>query len=398
VKTERGSSFQYFLADGQARYGFIYDGPPKPGKARNQVRVTGFKTEREAIVALHEAVTKQETGVARPLDDPNQTLTQLFDYWIAEYPSKKQLGGKTVERYKELAAYVLPRLGSVAVSKLDLFAFEEVFDRLGTTPGKRGKPLSGKTIREIHSVFHNMFSRAVKRYKILRENPVVGCDLPKHRKRKVVSLEPEEIRRFAVQTLSEKLPWLRPLAALAAGVGPRRGEMLAARWADINWTKRTLWIDKSLEQTRDQISVKSTKENEEHDVPLPAFVLRELTAHRERQQLHRDLFGADYRADLDLIFCEPDGNYLRPDSVTSKVCVIMKRLGISGGSLHKLRHSQASELFGEVPLTTISKRLGHSDVATTSRIYSHALSRDDRKAADIIDRKLGDAFDRKRVN
>jgi integrase len=399
MKAEQGSTYRYLLTDGQARYGYIYDGPPKPGRARNQVRVTGFKSEREAIVALHGAVTKQETGVARPITDPDQTLSELFAYWINEYPPKKKLGRKTVKRYKELAEdYVLPRLGNIPVSKLDLYAFEEIFDNLGITPGKRGRPLSAKTIREVHSVFHNMFNRAIKRYKMpLKVNPVVGCDLPKVRKRKVQSLEPEEIRRFAVQTLKEKLPWLRPLAALAAGVGPRRGEMLAARWPDINWDGHTLWIDKSLEQVDDKVFVKSTKEDEEHLVPLPPFVIRELKIHRDKQQRHRELFGADYRTDLDLIFCEPDGNFLKPDSVTAKVCVIMKKLGIRG-SLHSLRHSQASELFDEVPLTTIAKRLGHSNTETTSRIYSHALRREDRKAADVVERKMGEAFDRTRIN
>jgi integrase len=269
-----------------------------------------------------------------------------------------------MKRYQELVEdYVLPRFGGIAVSKLDLYAFEEVIDDLGITPGKRGRPLAAKTIREIHSVFHNMFQRAVKRYKTLKENPVVGCDLPKVRKKKAQSLEPEEIRRFAAQTLKEKLQWLRPLVALAAGVGPRRGEMLAARWADLDWDGHTLWIDKSLEQVDDKVFVKSTKEDEEHLVPLPPFVLRELKIHREKQQLHRELFGAAYRSDLDLIFAEPDGNYLKPDSVTAKVCVIMRKLGIKG-SLHSLRHSQALELFDEVPLTTISKRLGHSNTET----------------------------------
>jgi integrase len=167
--------------------------------------------------------------------------------------------------------------------------------------------------------------------------------------------------------------------------------MLAATWADLHWEKHTLWISKSLEQVRDKVYVKSTKENEEHSVTLPPFVLRELKIHREKQQHMRELFGAAYRSDLDLIFAEPDGNYLKPDSVTAKVCVIMKKLGIKG-SLHSLRHAQASELWDEVAATTISKRLGHSNVQTTSRIYAHALSREDRKAAEIIERKLGDAF------
>jgi integrase len=114
-----------------------------------------------------------------------------------------------------------------------------------------------------------------------------------------------------------------------------------------------------LEQTREGVFVKRTKTGEERSIPLPSFVLRELQIHREKQRRNRELFGNDYQEGKDLIFAAPDGDFLKPDSVTAKVCVVMKKLGIHG-SLHTLRHSQASELFDIVPFTTISKRLGHS--------------------------------------
>ncbi len=393
MKIEKGATFRYFLASGEARYGFIYDAPAQPGKARNQRRVVGFISEREAIVALHEAITKQQTGVSRLYNDPNQTLTELFDYWMKEYAHRK-LGRKTAERYASLGDYVLPHLGHIAVSKLDLFAFEKIFDDLATKPGKRGKPLSPKSVRLIASVFDSMFKRAVGRYKTLKESPVLGCDLPKLHRRNVETLEPEDIRRFAQHSLQE-IEWLRPLAAMAAGTGARRGEMLATTWKSIDWTGSTLFIDKSLEQTREGVFVKQTKTGEERTVPVPGFVLRELRIHREKQQRNRELFGAEYQQ-KDLIFAEPDGGFLKPDSVSAKVCAVMRKLRIKG-SLHTLRHSQASELFDIVPLTTISKRLGHSSTRTTSEIYSQATRRRDRDAADVVENVMGNAFDRTKI-
>jgi integrase len=394
MKADRGTVFTYYLTSGERRFGYIYDGPPKAGRLRNQIKVKGFKSEREAIASLHTVTTKQETGVARPITDPNQTLSELFTYWMDEFPRRK-LGRKTTERYEQLSRYVMPRLGHILVSKLDLYAFENVFDDLATIPGKRGKPLSPKTIRSIASVFHGMFQRSIERYKTLTENPVVGCDLPKLRRRKVQTLEPDDIRRFALQSLKE-VQWLRPLAALAAGSGARRGEMLATTWNKIDWNKSTLFINQSLEQTAQGVFPKPTKTEDERTIPLPAFVLRELQIHRERQERNRALFGAGYRIDLDLVFAEPDGDFLKPDSVTAKVCSVMRKLGLKG-SLHTLRHSQASELFDVVPLTTISKRLGHSSTRTTAEIYSTATRRRDRDAADAMESVMGGAFDKKDV-
>jgi integrase len=392
--SEKGKTYKYLLATGEARYGYIFDGPRKPGAQRNQIRVVGFETERAAIAALHGAATKAETGVARPITDPNQTLAEFFSGWMDEY-ARRKLGRKTVERYAQLADYVLPHLGHIALAKLDLYAFEKIFDGLATTPGKRGKPLSAKTIRSIASVFQGAFKRAVERYKILTENPVKGCDLPKIHRRNVQTLEPEDIRLFAMQSLKE-IEWLRPLVALASATGARRGELLAATWKKIDWENQTLLIDQSLEQTSAGVFLKSTKTEEERTVLLPAFAMRELKIHRQKQQHNRDLFGAAYQSDKDLILAEPDGDFLKPDSVTSKVCVVMRKLGLKG-SLHTLRHSQASELFDEVPLTTISKRLGHSSTRTTSEIYSQAPRRRDRDAADIVETVLGVAFDKSQV-
>lgn len=47
-----------------------------------------------------------------------------------------------------------------------------------------------------------------------------------------------------------------------------------------------------------------------------------LKFHRERQAENRRLFGADYHTDLDLVFCDPAGQYLKPDSIPAKACLV----------------------------------------------------------------------------
>jgi integrase len=98
------------------------------------------------------------------------------------------------------------------------------------------------------------------------------------------------------------------------------------------------------------------------------------------------MFGPDYRTDLNLVFCDVQGNHLKPDSVTAKACLIAKRAGLNDTSLHTLRHSHGSQLLSAgVPLPTVSKRLGHSSVYVTATVYSHALAKDEIAAADAWD-------------
>jgi integrase len=64
----------------------------------------------------------------------------------------------------------------------------------------------------------------------------------------------------------------------------------------------------------------------------------------------------------------------------------MRRAGLTGVSLHSLRHSHASELFSQgAPITAVSDRLGHASPEITLGIYSHALPADNEMAAKLWD-------------
>jgi integrase len=150
-------------------------------------------------------------------------------------------------------------------------------------------------------------------------------------------------------------------------------------------------ISKSLAQTRLKgVFLKCTKGGESREFSLPLIALQALLDHRTKQAHNRAMFGPDYRSDLDLVFATPEGDYLKPDSVTAKVCFIARKLGFPKGiSLHTLRHTHGSHLLSHgIPLPAVSERLGHSDPGTTMRIYSHAIKRDDQLSSDTIGNTL----------
>ena len=53
--------------------------------------------------------------------------------------------------------------------------------------------------------------------------------------------------------------------------------------------------------------------------------------------------------------------------------------------IHDFRHSHATLLLSRgVPVTVISKRLGHSDISTTLNIYSHFIPEDEEKVVSLL--------------
>jgi integrase len=141
-------------------------------------------------------------------------------------------------------------------------------------------------------------------------------------------------------------------------------------------------ISRSLTQTKYLLDFKTTKTDNPHVVAMPPSILGPLEEHRKQQDGFRQQFGPDYRADLDLIFANPDGSPLKPDSVSASVSLLFRKLKLPRGtSLHSLRHTHASELLDAgVPLPVVSARLGHSSIRVTADIYSHAIHGQDDEA------------------
>jgi len=81
------------------------------------------------------------------------------------------------------------------------------------------------------------------------------------------------------------------------------------------------------------------KTDNPRNVAIPQSALVALDDHRERQDEFRQQFGPDYQAS-DLIFTNPDGSPLRPDSISAAVSLLFRKLKLPmGTSLHSLRHT-----------------------------------------------------------
>jgi len=364
---------------------------------QNLITESGFVTKQEASAA--EAIRRTEEmvrlaaagGVAAPMP---ATLSMLLAEFMKQH-AEENLAPKTVERYREMAAYIAPELLAMNMTEITPLHLSREWTRLLKCGGherksKAPRAMKPKTVRNIAGLVSSAFLRAIK-WGLATINPVTHSDLPKVRKRIGIALLPSEQDRL---TQCATGPWcLSAFLDMAAATGARRGEVLALRWSDLKGL--TILIDRSLCQTRDGLVFKSTKTEEPRTVELPTSMVASLETHRLRQDEFRSQFGPDYRSDLDLIFASPDGSPLMPNSISSTVSRLCRRLGLpKGTSLHVLRHSHASLLLADgVDLATVSARLGHSSTRTTADIYSHAIRGKDHAAA----RSWDDIMQRARI-
>lgn len=82
---------------------------------------------------------------------------------------------------------------------------------------------------------------------------------------------------------------------------------------------------------------------------------------------------------------EETGKPIHPDSINSHLTGFSEKYNLPHINPHAFRHTMASLLyFNGVDGISISKRLGHSKVSTTTDIYSHIIKQADEQAAECI--------------
>jgi integrase len=375
-------------SSGQVVWFYQFDSPGSTREQRGRVTESGFATKRDAEGA--EAIRRTEekrkldlakagANVAAPLP---KTLSMLLEEFFRQHVDQK-LAPKTIERYHEQAAYLDPELLRMPIDEITSLHLTREWNRLLERGGhqrrtKQPRPLSAKTVRNIAGVVSSAFARAI-RWGLLSTNPATNSEPPRVKKRYGIALTATQ-QAMVFETASG--PWcMAAFLEVAAALGARRGEVLALRWSDLQDGRAT--IARSLTQTKQILTFKGTKTERPRVVKVPESTLATVEAHRKRQDEFRCQFGPDYRTDLDLIFANPDGTPLKPDSVSATVSLLFRRLKLpKGASLHSLRHTHTSHLLADgVPLPVVAARLGHSSVRVTADIYSHMIHGQDDEAA-----------------
>jgi integrase len=377
---------------GAIKWGYMFSLPGSSRNDRRRVSQSGFATKREAEdaearrrIEEHQKLDLAKAGAGVAAKPPT-TLAQLLTEFFKQHVDEK-LAPKTVERYHEQAAYVHQDLLSMTITEITPLHLNREWVRLSKCGGHTRKdrmprPLSAKTVRNIAGVVSSAFARAI-RWGLISTNPVTNSEPPHVKKHQGTALTAAQ-QAMVIEAASG--PWcMAAFLEVAAALGARRGEVLALRWSDIQDGRAT--IARSLTQTKRVLEFKGTKTERPRVVKIPRSTLATIEAHRKHQNDFRRQFGPDYRADLDLIFANPDGTPLKPDSVSAAVSLLFRRLKLpKGASLHSLRHTHTSHLLANgVSLPVVSARLGHSSVRVTAEIYAHMIHGQDDEAAERWD-------------
>jgi integrase len=377
-------------ATGRVTWSYCFDAPGSSRQNRKQIALYGFASKKAAqdAEAQRRIDAQQEHAAAlRGAPAAPTSLSALINEFCKEH-AERNLAPKTVERYREMAAYLSAALLATPLPEISSLLLTREWNRLRESGGhhrrtKTPRPLSSKTVRNIAGVVSSAFARGVK-WGLVASNPVPNSDLPAIQRKDGVAFSIDQQNLLLEASATH---WALPIILeLSAATGARRGEVMALRWSDI--VDGRAFITRSLTQTKTGLTFKRPKNEKARIVTLPPSAIAALEDHRSKQSEFRQQFGPDYKADLDLIIANPDGSLLRPDSISAAVSALFRKLKLpKGTSLHTLRHTHGSHLLAAgMELPAVSARLGHSNPYVTATVYSHVLSGRDDEAAKLWDK------------
>lgn len=366
-------------------WSFTIDAAP-PGAPRRQLTRSGFQTKREALEALSRL---QEQLRAHLFVEPSKrTLGDYLAKWV-EGLAVTGLAPSTVASYREaIELRVVPELGEVPLQGLEPSDLDRLYAKL-LREGHRRKPggLSPRTVRYTHTVIRKALADAMRKGLLVRN--VADLASPPSAK----AARPPEMRFWTPEQLGVFLSAvaghrLFPLWRTAAFTGMRRGELAGLRWSDVDL--------EGDERAPGRIAVGQQYAGDgagsfdfqppktEHGrrlVELDTETVRVLSRWRTHQLEERMMLGLGERAVL--VFTQPDGSPLRPDSgISAAFGRLLADVDLPRIRFHDLRHTHCAHLIASgADLKAVATRLGHASASFTLDRYGHLLPGQQAEAA-----------------
>lgn len=267
-----------------------------------------------------------------------------YAQWYQTYMSlyKRRLSDKTRESYARLDQLINPIIGA---KPLEAITPDDIQAALVAAEDQAGS----RQAQLVYTLLHAVFRRAV-RSKHLRENPVEAVDKPDHETQQGRAIEGANWQRLA-PIISGDVAF-----ALMAFGGLRRGETLALRRADVDFSAGVLHVCRQRVRVGGQLVTAP---------PKSAAGIRDVPISPELEPILREAV----RFLLPNALIVP----IAPETLAHKWRNAQRKAGIAEPyRLHDLRHTYATRLvLAGVNIRVLQYAIGHADYQLTMKTYTH---------------------------
>ena len=373
TKEKNGKKYEYY--EGQITIGI------DPGTGKQKRKTFTGKKQGDVLKAMQSAANSVNEGTF--FEPTKLTVKEWFETWLAEYSADKK--PLTVQQYKSMSeTHIFPAIGAVKLKDLKAPQLQKFYNQLAVDGKKArrknpktgkmeivktGKPLSAKTIRNIHDIISKALNTAIQQG-MIRENVSQRVTVPKVIHEEVQPLTEEQQKDFLAAIQGHDY---RNIFILTMFTGLREGEAVGLTWDCIDFKKGTMKVYRQLQRTPGAWSewrFVPLKNSKTRTIRLSPFVLQML----EKQKQAQTVIKFDDTAGF--VFTDEKGEHLNSSVVYENFKKIAAQIGIPSARFHDLRHTFAvnSLQCGDNP-KTVQEALGHATAAFTLNVYGHVSER-----------------------
>ncbi|MEN1970628.1 tyrosine-type recombinase/integrase [Lentibacillus sp. N15] len=324
------------------------------------IRKGGFRTKKEAAIAAAEVEDKLNKGTLTQMEPV--PFEEYFSNWIDLY--KTNISDVTLKHYKYSLAAVKRYFANKPIQLISRQEYQKFINDFGSTRAK-------ETVEKLNSHCRACVRDAVEDrlipFDFTRKVTLTWTVKAKRAEEKHLNYDDsQKLFKAVLERLDDGLGYYLILLGLTSGL--RFGELVGLQRKDFDFDDNTINVDKTwgyLERTKRGFGPTKNEESiriiKMDDVTMNAFKhLFEVTP----TNLHQLVFYSPV-SKYQVISNTNANKLLRKTLTDSKIDTI---------TMHGLRHTHASVLlYQKVSMNYVSERLGHKDVETTWKTYSHIL-------------------------
>ena len=331
-----------------------------------QKRLSGYKTKKEAQTGYIDFINQFKASHREEKENYKLTFNMLYDEYKI-FAKNKLKESSYYDFCSKCDLLISPYFQNIKVADITpkmLLNWQNWINEKSYKKNEKDHPYSYKYKNNIRSYLNSMLSYAQRYYKIPNQLKNVDGFKNKNIACEMQVWSPEEFFKFIAKVDS---PEYKTFFFALYFTGARKGEILATTWDDWDLKKCTLNITKNVTKKvyGAQFLVTTPKNKSSvRKIKIPQILCNELSKYKVGREDYKFVFAGDKPlADSNI------QRALKNGCEESKVKQIR---------IHDFRHSHASYLLSSgVPVVSVAKRLGHSNIEQTLNTYAHCMPTDE---------------------
>mgnify|MGYP002605960841 CR=1 FL=1 len=335
-----------------------------------QKEIGNFLKKMDSLITLHQRKPFIKNGGIKMITSSftcDSLFKDYFEFWIKLY-KEGAVRPVTLEKYRNNQKHIAKIIPNLKMKDFDRNAYQELLNQYALTHERQ-------TVIDFHHQVKGAILDAVDDGLIDRDptrKAIFKGKAPREKKQKYLN-------QFELHNLLEDLDlgmeitwdWL---ILLIAKTGLRFSEALGLTPADFDFARQTISVNKTwdyktntgFQPTKNRSSIRKVQMDWQLGMQFQHLI----------KNLNED----------EPIFVNGPVCNSTPNNCLARHC---RKCGIPEISIHGLRHTHASLLmFAGVSIASVSRRLGHSSITTTQKVYMHIISELENQDNDLVMRYL----------